>query len=366
MRIEGFDRGLRLAMPLQLSSSKVEYFVPARLTGIVVADPPLPPPRPADSPRHLLGPWLLVSARVAEAGWSRENQTLAQAMGAAIELLQRRPLTAAGLREAHALANGREKSSSWRDAIAWVEGPSPEQAAWVPPPASAIEELVADALAFVSRPDLPPWILQAFAYYQLIQIHPFADGNGRCSRALVASLGGDTEAGRLVALIAAASISVNRSAVSLALGEVREGRAENYLGSWLKLHRCAAELLAQLAEEERELLRSLRADIGSAESAGRILGTLARAPCVGATALGKSLSWSAKNQSRNLARLQHCGWLEPSNDTTTWLALPILAFRRRVLDTLQTASHGLFSANDGGKCVADSPKPSPPFNPAPR
>jgi Fic family protein len=75
----------------------------------------------------------------------------------------------------------------FRDTQNWVGGSSynPCSAAFVPPPESRVDELMADLCAFVNDDALPPVAQAAVAHAQFETIHPFVDGNGRTGRALV-------------------------------------------------------------------------------------------------------------------------------------------------------------------------------------
>jgi Fic family protein len=69
----------------------------------------------------------------------------------------------------------------------WIGGNdyNPCGAAFVPPPPSEVDRLLADLCAFVADDTLPPLVQAAIAHAQFETIHPFADGNGRTGRALV-------------------------------------------------------------------------------------------------------------------------------------------------------------------------------------
>lgn len=69
-----------------------------------------------------------------------------------------------------------------------VGGGSPVTAAFVPPEAGALPELIGDLLVFMARDDHEPLTQVALAHSQFETIHPFTDGNGRTGRALVAAL----------------------------------------------------------------------------------------------------------------------------------------------------------------------------------
>jgi len=74
-----------------------------------------------------------------------------------------------------------------RDAQNWigVPGSTPHTALYVPPPANALEELLASLERFLGQTALPPLVQIALAHYQFEAIHPFLDGNGRVGRLLI-------------------------------------------------------------------------------------------------------------------------------------------------------------------------------------
>ncbi|MBI2709257.1 MAG: Fic family protein [Actinobacteria bacterium] len=73
-----------------------------------------------------------------------------------------------------------------RSEQAWVGGTSPLDAHLVTPPPDEVPALVDDLIAYVNRDDIDPVAQAAIAHAQFEIIHPFADGNGRVGRVLVA------------------------------------------------------------------------------------------------------------------------------------------------------------------------------------
>lgn len=69
----------------------------------------------------------------------------------------------------------------------WVGGSSynPLSAEYVPPAPEEVGALLEDLAAFMNRDDVPAVVQAALAHAQFESIHPFADGNGRCGRALI-------------------------------------------------------------------------------------------------------------------------------------------------------------------------------------
>jgi Fic family protein len=70
----------------------------------------------------------------------------------------------------------------------WIGGTSPLDAHLVTPPPDEVPGLLDDLVAYVNRDDVDPVSQAAIAHAQFEIIHPFADGNGRVGRVLIAWL----------------------------------------------------------------------------------------------------------------------------------------------------------------------------------
>ena len=70
----------------------------------------------------------------------------------------------------------------------WIGGTSPLDAHLVTPPPNEVPGLLEDLVAYVNRSDVDPVSQAAIAHAQFEIIHPFADGNGRVGRVLIAWL----------------------------------------------------------------------------------------------------------------------------------------------------------------------------------
>lgn len=73
-----------------------------------------------------------------------------------------------------------------RELQGWIGGASPLDAHLVTPPPEYLGPLLEDLIAWVNRVDVEPVMQAAIAHAQFEIIHPFADGNGRVGRMLVA------------------------------------------------------------------------------------------------------------------------------------------------------------------------------------
>ncbi len=80
-----------------------------------------------------------------------------------------------------------DHAGKYRTELVWVgtDGYSPRGATHVGPQPGLIDDAMDDLLKFIGREDLPIVAQCAIAHAQFETIHPFADGNGRCGRALV-------------------------------------------------------------------------------------------------------------------------------------------------------------------------------------
>jgi Fic family protein len=72
----------------------------------------------------------------------------------------------------------------------WIGGTDygPFGARFVPPPPEYVPDLLEDLWRFCNDDTLPPLVQAAIAHAQFETIHPFADGNGRAGRALIAMI----------------------------------------------------------------------------------------------------------------------------------------------------------------------------------
>jgi Fic family protein len=113
-------------------------------------------------------------------------------MESAIELAdQGRDITLSDLLGIHQILMERSPTPKLggviREEQNWIGGSSynPCNAAFVPPPAEFVRELLEDLTVYVNGDDHPALVQAAIAHAQFETIHPFADGNGRTGRALI-------------------------------------------------------------------------------------------------------------------------------------------------------------------------------------
>ncbi|HYI10158.1 MAG TPA: Fic family protein [Thermoanaerobaculia bacterium] len=105
------------------------------------------------------------------------------------------PLSSRLLREIHTVLLSRGRGSGkqpgeFRTSQNWIGGSRPGNAAFVPPPHTAIADAMSDLERFLHADDdgLPLLARAGIAHVQFETIHPFLDGNGRVGRLLITLL----------------------------------------------------------------------------------------------------------------------------------------------------------------------------------
>ncbi|HDR52633.1 MAG TPA: Fic family protein [Mariniphaga anaerophila] len=123
----------------------------------------------------------------------REIINYRTAIQTAIKLLRKRPIGENFIKELHSIlldsVRGANKDKGhFRKVPVYIGKPGAtiENAIYIPPAASAIQELVSNWEKYVNSNNEPDILVQvAIAHYQFEAIHPFLDGNGRIGRLLI-------------------------------------------------------------------------------------------------------------------------------------------------------------------------------------
>jgi Fic family protein len=204
----------------------------------------------------------LIDARAAR-GTARTVAANVVAMEEAIALGEAgRPLAGDDLRAIHRTLMAGEPDrvtpGEYRQEQNWIGGrlDSPLDARHIPPPASEVEGLMDDLVAFVNRDDLPGIAQAAIAHAQFETIHPFLDGNGRVGRCLIHIV--LRRRGIAPSFVPPVSIVLAARANQYIAGLVdfREGR----ISEWCASFAGACERASRLSTELAEAIARLEAD----------------------------------------------------------------------------------------------------------
>lgn len=121
-----------------------------------------------------------------------EVQNYIAAMHQAVEMLNKIPFSSRLIKQTHkALLQGvrgkYKHPGTFRTSQNWIGGASINDAKFIPPVHTSINELMGDLENFVHNDDIyfPDLLKIGISHYQFETIHPFLDGNGRVGRLLI-------------------------------------------------------------------------------------------------------------------------------------------------------------------------------------
>lgn len=234
----------------------------------------------------------------------------------------RLPISSRLIGELHVrlLQGGRGASKSpgeFRKTPVWIGGASPQTAAFVPPTADLVPDLIADLERFLN--DIPdatePLLKAALSHVQFETIHPFLDGNGRVGRILIPLVLFEAGLLRTPALYLSLYFKQTRSAYYDHLQRVRtHGEWEEWIAYFLEGVATVAGQVVELVGAIEALVRKdrdLAADhFGQISATASVYGLIAKRVALTGPKAAQELKISIPTANKALARLESIGLVE--------------------------------------------------------
>ncbi|MEO6473460.1 MAG: Fic/DOC family N-terminal domain-containing protein, partial [Aeromicrobium sp.] len=268
----------------------------------------------------------------------RAIEAYTTALSVGLDSVGEKQLSLNGLRNVHQRlmrnAGHPDFAGEWRTGTVWVGSPTggPEAAAFVPPPETEIERLMADWIEWHHNPPRLPLLVRiALLHYQFLTIHPFIDGNGRVGRILIQMILEEEQALSAPLLYVSSYFASRRIEYYDRLQAVRQKGA---IQEWLQFFLTAVHVQAndgvKRAMELLDLRETYRTGLsGSRSRAPELVDMLFENPIVSARQVQDHMRVSNQGALNLIRGLERRSWLVPfvtrgRGGSRYWLAQDIL------------------------------------------
>ena len=251
-----------------------------------------------------------------------EVQNYITALNGAIKSLKNLPFSSRLIKEAHKTllqgVRGKHKQpGEFRESQNWIGGASINDATFIPPIHSSLNELMSDLEKFVHNNEFyfPDLLKIALIHYQFETIHPFLDGNGRVGRLLITLYLVEKEILKKHILYLSDFFERNRSLYYDNLTIVRE---KNDINQWFKFFLVGIIETVKKGVETFDKILKLKSDIETAvhslgsrsTSALIIMEYLYQKPLIDASGVVKITKLSAPTVYKLIGELEKLGVLK--------------------------------------------------------
>lgn len=335
--LKNFGAGSWLLLPNPLSEKPLRYFIPEFLSGvqIIASGDGVVPELGEDTDLF----WLPEAAHVnSSVNDSRLGAISGKSIRDALSRLQRSFSSPSDLGEVHATLMGRSGVSQYRSALTWIGGGADTES-FLPPPSSALADLIEDYLSFLKRPDIPSGARQVLSYSQLIWIHPFDDGNGRLARLLAGfhQAGGaqTNEAALVMAGLAMRRLEMLQTDERI---KSKSRPFESQFSYWTELRKWAREMSLQLGGEDVIAASIFQDVIGDAcRNCAALYRFLRARPFRKEHEFDAKFPMSRKARERLLTKLKTSGYIEHSEKAQILFATELAARRCDILSKVRAS-----------------------------
>lgn len=204
----------------------------------------------------------------------------------------------------------------------WINGKSPADAEFVPPPVEDMKRALGDLEKFLhSKDDTPPLIKAALTHAQFETIHPFLDGNGRTGRMLVTFYLGQERMLEKPVLYLSSYFKKYQKLYYQRLADYHDGNVEKWINFFLDGISETSEAAIRTAREITVLREQALEQIGklnktSYESALKILPRLFAQPIVTVNVIQEWTGFTTRTGAQKLIdRLIETGILEIKDES---------------------------------------------------
>lgn len=269
---------------------------------------------------------------------NREVFNYVRALEAAIEGLEKLPISSRLIRDAHRIlltGVARHRGASveageLKQDQNWIGGTGRiETARFIPSPPGHTADALDALMAYINREDraeASPLIDAALVHYQFEAIHPFADGNGRVGRMLISLM--LIENGTLPQPLLYLSPYLERHKdryIDLMFAVSRDGLWENWIFFFLEAVAASAQDTITVVERLQDLHREYRERLQIAQSSAlalRIVDLAFERPARIVSDIAAQLGVTYQGAANNVAKLVKAGIAEEVNSHPKVIVFP--------------------------------------------